>query len=167
MRISAYPKWIQGTIVLLIFISGCSNSINENEVAMPEEIYSGIWLDDEFPPVLSLTKSIQVNDLEYVDLIDGDGEVVTDSDTLEVDYLGVGGLSKSVFDSSFSRNQTAIFPLQAVIAGWQDGLVGMREGGRRLLIIPGALAYGDNPPSGSGIRPNETLIFLVDVIEIK
>lgn len=167
MKISTTLKWMQGAILLVIIVSGCTNNSNENEVEMPEEIYPGILLEDDFPPALVLTNSIQVNELEYIDLIDGDGSEVKESDTIEVDYLGVGGASKSVFDSSFSRNQTVTFPLQAVIVGWQDGLLGVREGGRRLLVIPGALAYGDNPPPGSGIQPNETLIFLVDVIEIK
>jgi FKBP-type peptidyl-prolyl cis-trans isomerase len=67
-----------------------------------------------------------------------------------------------IFDSSWSRNEPATFPLDQVIPGWTQGLVGMQPGGRRLLVIPPALGYGSN---GQGtIAPDETLVFVVDLI---
>ena len=66
-----------------------------------------------------------------------------------------------MFDSSWARGSAATFPLDGVIAGWQQGLPGMQVGGQRILVIPGDLAYGEAPPQG--IAPNETLIFLVDL----
>jgi FKBP-type peptidyl-prolyl cis-trans isomerase len=158
----------KASIVILVSatVFSCANS-NQIGNKMNDEIYPGIFLQDEYPPILTLESEISVNDLKIVDLIEGSGRSVSLTDTLEVDYLGIGGTTKLPFDSTFSRNQTAVFPLAAVIAGWQEGLEGMQEGGRRLLIIPGPLAYGENPPPNSGIQPNETLIFLVDLIEIQ
>ena len=57
------------------------------------------------------------------------------------------------------------FPLDRVIAGWQEGIPGMKPGGRRLLVIPGELAYGPTPPPGARIAPNETLVFVIDLVE--
>jgi peptidylprolyl isomerase len=68
-----------------------------------------------------------------------------------------------MFDASWIRGEPLSFSLNQVIAGWTEGIPGMKPGGRRLLIIPGALAYGPNPPT-SAILPDETLIFVVDLI---
>jgi peptidylprolyl isomerase len=134
---------------------------------MGEEIYPNLFLTEASGiPMFSITETISVNELVAIDLTTGDGASVSLQDTLEVNYLGVGGSSGFSFDSSFARNEPAVFPLQAVILGWQEGLVGMKEGGRRVLVIPGNKAYGPTPPPGSGIEPNETLIFLVDLIKI-
>jgi peptidylprolyl isomerase len=82
-----------------------------------------------------------------------------------VNYVGVGQQSGTVFDSSWQRGQPATFPLDGVIQGWSQGLVGMQPGGRRLLIIPAELAYGD-AGAGADIAPGETLVFVVDLIEV-
>jgi peptidylprolyl isomerase len=69
-----------------------------------------------------------------------------------------------MFDGSWARGEPATFPLPNVILGWQEGLVGMQAGGRRLLVIPAELGYGNNPPPNSGIEAGETLIFVVDLV---
>ena len=102
--------------------------------------------------------------LVTVDVVDGSGDAVAAGATVTVDYCGVGLDSGAIFDSSWARGQPATFPLDGVILGWQEGIPGMKPGGRRLLIIPGDLAYGPNPPPGSGIGPNETLVFVVDML---
>lgn len=102
-------------------------------------------------------------ELQIVDLTLGSGDVVAPGDVLTVEYCGVGLTSRAVFDSSWSRGQSAQFPLDGLIAGWQEGLPGMQVGGQRLLVIPGELAYGEQPPPG--IEANETLIFVVDLTE--
>ena len=71
-----------------------------------------------------------------------------------------------VFDESWSSGQPVTFPLDRVIPGWSQGLVGMKEGGRRTLVIPAELAYGANPPPGAGIAPNETLVFVVQLLKL-
>ena len=85
---------------------------------------------------------------------------------LTVDYVGVGQQSRQVFDSSWVRGEPAVFPLDGVIQGWQQGMLGMKEGGRRTLVIPAELAYGQSPPPGSGIAPGATLVFTVDLVSV-
>ena len=80
------------------------------------------------------------------------------------DYIGVSCSTGKIFDSSYQRGNPADFSLSEVIKGWQDGMVGMKVGGQRLLGIPPELAYGSNPPPTSGIAPDETLWFVVNVI---
>lgn len=102
-------------------------------------------------------------DLAVLDLVPGSGAEAVPGGTLTVEYCGVGLESGAVFDSSWARGEPATFPLDGLIAGWQEGLPGMKVGGRRLLVIPGSLAYGANPPQGSGIAPDETLAFVIDL----
>jgi len=98
------------------------------------------------------------------DLKDGNGTEVTSSSTLTVNYIGVSCSTGKIFDSSYQRGNPADFTLTEVIKGWQNGIVGMKVGGQRLLGIPPDQAYGSNPPPNSGIAPDETLWFVVDVI---
>jgi peptidylprolyl isomerase len=102
-------------------------------------------------------------DLVAIDLVEGEGTAVEAGATVTIDYCGAGLTTRTIFDSSWSRGEPATFPLDALIAGWQEGIPGMKPGGRRLLIIPGALGYGPNPPTPD-ILPDETLVFVVDLI---
>jgi peptidylprolyl isomerase len=99
------------------------------------------------------------------DLVVGNGPAAKSGSSLEMNYLLVTWSNKQKLDSSFDRGQT--FPLQLgagqVIPGWDQGLVGIKQGGRRLLIIPPNLAYGQG---GNGIQPNETLVFVVDAVKV-
>ena len=104
--------------------------------------------------------------LEIHDDIVGTGATVKPHDTVTVHYVGVGQTDGKQFDVSWDRGQPTQFPLDGVIPGWGEGLVGMKVGGRRTLVIPGNLAYGNSPPAGSGIEPNETLVFVVDLVSI-
>lgn len=107
-----------------------------------------------------------VDQLIVQDVVEGSGAAVQASDNVTVNYVGIGALSRQQFDASWDAGTTASFPLNGVILGWQQGLIGMKVGGRRLLVIPGNLAYGPTPPDGSGIQPDETLIFVVDLVSI-
>ncbi len=102
-------------------------------------------------------------ELQIIDDIEGSGDPVPAGATVTVHYVGVGQDSGKQFDASWDRNEPATFPLTGVIQGWTEGIPGMKVGGRRTLIIPGALAYGDSPPSAD-IGVNETLIFIIDLI---
>jgi peptidylprolyl isomerase len=105
-------------------------------------------------------------ELGVVDIVPGTGATVQTGDVVTAHYVGYGATSGLMFDASWLRGEPATFPLDRVIAGWQLGLVGMQEGGRRLLVIPADMGYGQTPPEGSGIAPGETLIFVVDLVSI-
>ena len=85
-----------------------------------------------------------------------------------VHYVGVGVSSGEEFDASWNRGEPFVFPLGAghVIKGWDRGVVGMKVGGRRRLVIPAHLGYGDQG-AGGVIAPGETLIFVVDLLELR
>src|SRR4051794_1810852 len=100
------------------------------------------------------------------DLKVGTGPVVPPGATVTVNYIGVACSNGVIFDSSYSRNQTATFPLSGVIAGWTNGIPKMHVGGIRLLGIPAEQAYGANPQPGSGIAPDEALWFVVEVVKL-
>jgi hypothetical protein len=101
-------------------------------------------------------------DLLIVDEIVGTGAEVPEGATVTVHYSGVDATTGTVFDSSWSRGETISFPLDGVIQGWGEGLVGMKEGGRRTLVIPPELAYGDSGPA-----PGDYLIFTVDLVSVE
>lgn len=104
----------------------------------------------------------RATELCYIDEVVGTGAEVPPGATVTIHYVGVGQETKQEFDASWG-SEPATFPLSGLIQGWQQGIPGMKVGGRRTLIIPGELGYGANPGSGS-ILPNETLIFTIDLI---
>ena len=102
--------------------------------------------------------------LQTQDIIVGTGTEILPTSTLTVHYTLMTWSNGSLVESSWNGGQPATFPLSGVIAGWQEGLPGAKVGGRRLLVIPADKGYG---PNGSGpIGPNETLIFVVDIIGV-
>lgn len=144
-----------------IFVAGCgggdSTTGSETTAASPPTT----------KPVVKPPKGAPPKQLEVKDLVEGEGDGAVAGDSVSVDYVGVNYKSGKEFDSSWSRNEPFTFTLGAgeVIPGWDQGVEGMKIGGRRELIIPPELAYGSagNPPA---IPPNETLIFVVDLREI-
>jgi peptidylprolyl isomerase len=107
-------------------------------------------------------------ELEEIEQIEGTGAEAKSGDEVTVQYVGVNFEGGEEFDSSWSRNEPFSFTLGAgeVIPGWDQGVEGMKVGGRRELIIPPELAYGEAgaPPA---IGPNETLVFVIDLLEVK
>lgn len=108
------------------------------------------------------------DDLIIEDLVAGDGEVATSGQTAVVHYVGVSASSGQQFDASWDRGEPFAFPLGGgyVIAGWDQGVTGMRVGGQRRLVIPPHLGYGERG-AGGVIAPGETLIFVVDLLELR
>ena len=103
-------------------------------------------------------------DLVITDLILGDGAEAGAGDIVDVHYLGIEFDTGEEFDSSWNRGESISFPLSGLIQGWQDGIPGMRAGGRRQLVIPPDQAYGR---AGSGHRlSGKTLIFVIDLIGV-
>lgn len=127
------------------------------------------------PPELSQKPTVKVTpgqaapqDLVIRDLIVGTGAEAVSGKAVAVNYVGVSQTTGREFDSSWSRNQPFTFQLGAgkVIPGWDRGVAGMKVGGRRELVIPPELAYGSRG-AGGAIGPNETLVFVVDLLEVK
>lgn len=106
-------------------------------------------------------------DLVVTDLSVGDGEEATPGHVVSVHYVGVSHANGEEFDSSYNRGEPLRFPLGGgrVIAGWDQGVAGMRVGGRRRLVIPPHLAYGDRG-AGGVIPPGATLVFVVDLMGV-
>lgn len=106
-------------------------------------------------------------ELQTEDLETGDGEEATAGRNVEVHYVGVAWSNGRQFDASWDRRAPFSFRLGAgqVIAGWDEGVTGMRVGGRRRLTIPPHLGYGDRG-AGGVIRPGETLVFVVDLLGV-
>ncbi|MGI3783943.1 MAG: FKBP-type peptidyl-prolyl cis-trans isomerase [Janthinobacterium lividum] len=107
-------------------------------------------------------------ELEVTDITVGDGAEAGPGDQVSVHYVGVAHSTGEEFDASYNRGAPLDFPLGAgrVIKGWDDGVVGMKVGGRRRLVIPPQLAYGDRG-AGGVIGPGETLIFVVDLVGVR
>ena len=101
-------------------------------------------------------------ELVITDVIVGDGAEARPGGTVTVHYVGVEYDTGEQFDSSWDRGDPATFPLNGLITGWQDGIPGMRVGGRRQLIIPPALAYGE---AGGHRLSGKTLIFVIDLLD--
>ncbi len=107
-------------------------------------------------------------ELVVEDLVVGDGPEAENGDNVAMHYVGKAWSTGEQFDASWDRGQTFDFDLGegGVIAGWDQGIVGMKVGGRRMLTIPPDLAYGD-AGAGDAIGPGETLVFVVDLVEVR
>lgn len=107
-----------------------------------------------------------VDSLQKIDLQEGSGQVVKESDTITVHYTGALAATGEIFESSKDTGQPVTFGLNQVIEGWTKGIPGTKVGGTRRLIIPANLAYGAQSPSPD-IPPNSALVFDVEVIAIQ
>ncbi|WP_106179274.1 FKBP-type peptidyl-prolyl cis-trans isomerase [Prauserella shujinwangii] len=106
-------------------------------------------------------------ELQVSDITVGEGQEAQPGRTVHVHYVGVAYSTGAEFDASWNRGAPLSFPLGAghVIPGWDRGVLGMRVGGRRRLVIPPDLAYGEQGVGGV-IEPNETLVFVVDLVDL-
>ena len=107
-------------------------------------------------------------ELQSTDISVGDGAEATPGSTAVVHYVGVAFSTGEEFDASWNRGAPFAFPLGEgrVIAGWDQGVAGMKVGGRRQLVIPPHLGYGDRG-AGAAIAPGETLVFVVDLLDVR
>lgn len=124
-------------------------------------------MDTTQKPAITVPDGAPPAELLIEDLHEGDGPTATAGVQVSVDYVGVSWSTGAQFDASWDRNDTFSFGLGAsqVISGWDQGVVGMRVGGRRRLTIPPDMAYGQFG-AGGVIGPDETLIFVVDLRSI-
>ncbi len=117
-----------------------------------------VTVDGGEPPA-----DLQIDDLEV-----GTGPEATSGDNVEVHYVGVSWSTGTQFDASWDRRSTFSFQLGGgqVITGWDQGVAGMKVGGRRRLTVPPAMGYGSQG-AGGVIKPNETLVFVVDLVGVR
>jgi peptidylprolyl isomerase len=122
---------------------------------------------DRTKPEIEFPGSTPPSDLVVEDQIVGDGAQAVAGSTVLAHYVGVAHSTGEEFDASWNRGEPLRFQLGAgqVIAGWDQGLQGMRVGGRRTITIPPHLGYGDRG-AGAAIKGGETLIFVVDLVDV-
>ena len=116
---------------------------------------------DDFTPVDTVSK------LGIIDRVDGTGAEAAVTDTVTCHYTGAIAKTGSVFQSSRDFGRAISFPLNGVIAGWTEGVPGMKVGGTRRLLIPAEKAYGHTPPYGSGIPADADLVFDIELVSIE
>ena len=119
-------------------------------------------------PEIDFPDSPPPTNLVITDITEGAGAEATAGSTVVAHYVGVAHSSGEEFDASYNRGTPLEFRLGIgqVISGWDQGVQGMRVGGRRRLVIPPHLAYGDRG-AGGVIKPGETLIFVVDLVDVR
>jgi peptidylprolyl isomerase len=119
-------------------------------------------------PEIDFPDSPPPTDLEITDIAAGSGAEAAPGNTVIVHYVGVAHSTGEEFDASYNRGEPLSFRLGVgqVIAGWDQGVTGMKVGGRRKLVIPPHLGYGDRG-AGGVIKPGETLIFVVDLVDVR
>lgn len=119
-------------------------------------------------PAVVIPEGPAPTELLMEDLVVGDGVEAVAGSHVDVHYVGVAWSTKQQFDASWDRGDTFQFPLGAghVIQGWDKGVQGMKVGGRRRLTIPSSMGYG-SAGAGGVIKPNETLVFVVDLLGVR
>ena len=123
---------------------------------------------DRDRPEIEFPGDTPPTELVVEDLIEGSGPAVEAGSRVQVHYVGVAWSTGEEFDASWNRGQPLDFTvgIGQVIEGWDQGLLGMRVGGRRRLEIPSSMAYGERG-AGGAIGPNEALIFVVDLVDVR
>ncbi|NYI79063.1 FKBP-type peptidyl-prolyl cis-trans isomerase [Nocardioides panzhihuensis] len=119
-------------------------------------------------PEIDFVDPTPPTDLVIKDITIGDGEEATERDRVSVHYVGVALSTGEEFDASYNRGEPLDFRvgIGQVIQGWDQGILGMKVGGRRQLVIPPHLGYGDRG-AGNVIKPGETLVFLCDLVKVE
>jgi FKBP-type peptidyl-prolyl cis-trans isomerase FklB len=174
--------WVIAVVMVIgtlgaYFVIIVANQNQQDEIAKQQELLQQLEQQQQCTPVevpegKSYSKPAaipfdkeSVTELKTEDVVVGDGKTVESAeDCLTVHYLG-NTSDGTVFDNSYDRGEPAAFSLNGVIVGWQEGLMGMKTGGKRRIYIPADKAYGEQ--GNSSIGPNEPLVFEVDLIGIK
>lgn len=166
-----------GAVAYYVIINKEQQKEQEALMAMQEDLYqqNQQQLQQEQPQTDNKLKGTKLQSyepvasiasLQTIDIIPGSGDTVEPNDTVTVHYTGALASDGTIFESSLDSGSTATFGLNQVIAGWTQGLPGMKTGGTRRLLIPSSLAYGATPPQGSNIPANADLVFDVQLVKI-
>lgn len=155
----------------VLAVAGCGDDDSSDDSSQPQgsaAVESSGDASNRSKPKVVVPQGEPPKQLEKTDLIEGTGAEAKSGDEVTVQYVGVGFDSRKEFDASWNRGEPFSFTLGAseVIPGWDQGVEGMKVGGQRELVIPPELAYGEtgSPPV---IGPNETLVFVIDLLEVE
>jgi len=118
------------------------------------------------PTVAVSAETAKVSQLTINDITVGTGAEAKPGASVTVKYVGAGGVTGKTFDSTWTSDKTAKFDLSQIITGIADGVPGMKVGGRRLIVMPAAQAFGATVPSGLDVQANEPLVFVVDLVSV-
>lgn len=153
-----------GLATVLAAVTACGD---DGDPAAPDAVDNSTDVELGEKPGVDVGDAADVDELVVEDLVVGDGEEATEGSLVTVHYVGVSASTGEQFDASWDRGDTFQFSLGGgmVIAGWDRGVEGMQVGGRRQLTIPADLSYGDRGVPGT-IAPGETLVFVVDLLEV-
>lgn len=169
IALGAFAGVLLVVVAVILIAQGGGDDGEETAAVGPEcSTESSISTDTSAKPEIPAPDGEPPKELECVDVVVGDGATAEEGDQVTVQYVGVNYDDGKQFDASWDNGQP--FPFQlgsgSVIPGWDEGVVGMKVGGRRELIIPPDLAYGaqGSPPS---IKPNSTLVFVVDLLDVQ
>ena len=157
-----------GLALAALAFAGCGGSDKGTEAAAPTDTAAPAATPAATKPEVKVPKGKLPKTLVKKDLKVGTGAEAKPGSTVSVQYVGVSALNGRQFDASWDRGQPFSFQLGSgqVIPGWDRGVAGMKVGGRRMLVIPPKLAYGaqGSPPT---IGPNETLVFVIDLLGVQ
>lgn len=156
------------SLCALLAFAGCGDDSSDEETTSGGTTTAAESSEDtSTKPKVTVPDGEPPQELVERDLVEGTGPEAKKGDEVTVQYVGVGYDSEKEFDASWDRGEPFTFQLGSglVIPGWEQGVEGMKAGGRRELTIPSDLAYGatGSPPT---IGPNETLIFVIDLVKI-
>jgi peptidylprolyl isomerase len=180
------PRILLALLLLLVLtgasgtLAGCGGDGGDGESAatpipVPQDpaadirrIVEGLGEDTSTKPEIAAPEGSPPAELQKRDIVRGKGPKAKTGDSLTMHYVGVSWSTGQQFDATWDRGEPFTLELgeEGIIAGWDEGLVGMRAGGRRLLVIPAEMGYGaqGQPPD---IGPNETLIFVIDLLRLR
>ena len=164
-------RLLLGVVLVLSVLAGCGGGDDDGETAAtptPEATATPANTDLSKKPVVTVPDELPPDTLQKRDIVEGKGRAAKKADNVDMQYVGVAWSTSHEFDSSWERGEPFAFKLGegGVIKGWDEGIPGMKVGGRRELTIPADQAYGEQgqPPD---IGPNEALRFIVDLKKIK
>jgi peptidylprolyl isomerase len=157
---------VPALIVALLAACGSDNTTTATTAAASSTTSVPSASTSPDKPKVQIPKTLPT-ELVITDLIEGTGDPAAVGDIVVVNYVGVRSADGTEFDNSYDRGST--FPVtlgeNSVIQGWEQGLIGIKSGGRRQLDIPAALAYGDSG-SGDVIKPGDALSFVIDAVSV-
>jgi peptidylprolyl isomerase len=175
------PRLVAALAATVLVLTACSDDGDGADVASPPSPESscpaaptpvspppGATTDLQTKPVIEVPEGPPPTELQVSDIVVGDGALACSGMPVSMQYVGVTYADGRQFDSSWDRGEEPFtFQLGGgqVITGWDQGIVGMRQGGRRQLVIPPDLGYGDQG-AGADIPPGATLVFVVDLVGV-